>query len=734
MLKKFCLFTWMMLVGQMTAGVSAQSTYNICPLEYHVNEAPAEQKPVYIGATGYNSLDDAVAAVPAATSVNQKPREVTVTLMESQTITKRINIKSQNIRIVAADGADITINRGNGYQGICFLTAASDKVNGKSLPAATLTIEGLTLDGQNVDVANASFIESGNNGTVVLKNVAIKNCKNSGWSILENKSGGRLTLNGVTFDNCEAARAVVFVGTNNVTLQGRNAIPAIYLEKQLTLTEQDMSVTDPIVLVTEMDRPYGMLVKNGKALSYTSNQLRMSQQGSHVYGMMLPVAAQYNHPALLHNSTDITAAKARLLQEPYKSALQHLQAVSKANASGAVEWLKRLDYNNWGPEGSHGQNTDYSNFTKAVADARLAYQLALCYQMKDDNAAADKAVAILNDWARNCKGIYRLDDYDDGILDPNEYLINIQAYQFANAAELLRNYSGWQDDDFVKFQNWMRQTFADVAYLYLSKRMDQHYWLNWDLIAQTAMLSIGVLCDDKALVNYAVNYATTGQGSGNVNNAVVATHQDTDSDETLAQSQESGRDQGHATLDVTMLGVLCQTAQNIGIDLFTPYKALEMAEYIGKYNLKTSSGTFVYDNVPFTEYNNGEVHHTVISANSRGTERNSWELFHAYARKNGKADKYTEAWVKYLRAKRAYGEGVATSNDELGFGTLMFGAEIGEDTPTAINDELIGDDGLVTTPVVYNLAGYRVTSPHLHNGIYIVGSGPGKQGKKVVVK
>lgn len=74
---------------------------------------------------------------------------------------------------------------------------------------------------------------------------------------------------------------------------------------------------------------------------------------------------------------------------------------------------------------------------------------------------------ILNDWAANCKGVLRLDGYTNSIPDPNEYLLCIQAYQFANAAELLRDYTGWAADDFTAFKSWMRETFGKLAYEFL---------------------------------------------------------------------------------------------------------------------------------------------------------------------------------------------------------------------------------------------------------------------------
>jgi hypothetical protein len=254
-----------------------------------------------------------------------------------------------------------------------------------------------------------------------------------------------------------------------------------------------------------------------------------------------------------------------------------------------------------------------------------------------------------------------------------------------------------------------------------------HYWLNWDLAALTAMYSVGVLCDDKTLVDYALNYVNNGSGNGNKTNAIVATHQDAATGETLAQCQESGRDQGHATLDVTLLGVFCQMAQNnsADADLWTAYQALEMAEYVGKYNLKTQDGSFVYteNDVPFTIYNNGEVNHTAISAEARGTERPCWELFHAYAKANSKDAQYVTDWVKYMRTKNAYGEGESTTTDELGFGTLMFAQP--NDIPTGIN-EVSGSKFQVSGAEYFDLQGRRVAQPT--KGLYIV------NGTKVVIK
>ena len=634
-----------------------------------------------IGSTTYVDLDAALAAVQDGE---------TITLLDDQVITSRVNIQNKAITITGGK----TIKRASSYKGIMFLTVKP----GEGEKNATLTLDGVTIDGQNIE-ATSPIAEASNGGTTILKNVTVKNCVNTNGAVLVNKSGGKLELNGVTFTDCSENQGTVFVGTS-LTLKGENAIPSIYVEKQLVINAVNATVPDgfSIGLKTDANRQYGTIVK-GDATQFTCDAFRLSQQGSEVYAMMLPVAASYSHPAMLHTASDIARVKAALTQEPFASAYSALESASGGSAAGAVEWLKRMDKNNW-----ESTYSDYTNYTRAANDAKLAYYLALRYQLKGSTAAANAAIAILNDWATNCKGFLRLDGYANSIPDPNEYLMNIQAYQFANAAELLRGYSGWNSADFQKFQNWIRQTFADVAYLFLSTRDNLHYWLNWDLAALNALVSIGVLCDDKALVDYALDYINNGVGTGNKANAIVATHTDPNSNETLAQCQESGRDQGHATLDVTLMGVLCQTAQNAGIgDLFTTYKALEMAEYVAKYNLKNDLGEFAYTeaNVPFTTYTNGEETHTAISAAARGTVRPCYELFLAYAQQQGKPARYVKEQSEWARRQNAYGEAASTSSDELGFGTLMF-------MSTDVNDYAytltVGASGMATLVLPYETA------------------------------
>ena len=660
---------------------------------------------VYNKTTGvsYKTLNEAFNALTDA--------DTELEVSDDQTLTGRLTWnKAYTLTITPTKNITIKGHK----NGMWFLANVNNAV--MNIGSSDYTI---TLDGQD-NVFGYDVTKYENSATIALTNVVFQNfdLNNVGHLVGSKPNEGQIILDMVTFKNCKnPADAYIYkarVTNDRLVLKGYLNIDsdcegtAVYCASEtkssgttgrIKIDDSSFTASNTITIEWPGTKAEGIVVVIGTkaanagkfALTDTDWKLVRKASNGDLYmapaGWLDPVAGSYTHPGLLHTAADITRVKGLLTTEPFASAYARLEAQSGGTAAGAVEYLKRMDKDNWS-----SIYPDYSNFSRAATDAKLAYELALRYQLKNSTAAANKAVEILNDWATTNKGVLRLDGYTNNIPDPNEYLICIQAYQFANAAELMRGYAGWNEADFTNFKEWIRETFGKLAYEFLETHHGnnnaKHYWLNWDLAALSAMYSIGVLCDDKALVDYALNYTTTGAGNGNVSNATVATHDDPNSDETLAQCQESGRDQGHATLDVTLLGAFCQMAQNQGTDLFTPYKALEMAEYVGKYNLKDANGNFIYntDKVPFSTYNNGEVNHTAVSADGRGTVRPCWELFHAYARNYSKSDIYTKQWVDYMRQQNAYGEAESTTTDELGFGTLMFGEAVATTHTLSVTD------------------------------------------------
>src|SRR5690554_3834823 len=238
----------------------------------------------------------------------------------------------------------------------------------------------------------------------------------------------------------------------------------------------------------------------------------------------------------------------------------------------------------------------------AARGAAAAYQNALRWIISGEQAHADRAVFILNAWAETCTGIHG---------NTNMSLASgIYGYQFANAAELMRDYDGWDPAAFKKFQEFMMRVFYPTALDFLTRRHDTwergfpgHYWANWGLCNALTVMSIGVLCDDVFVYNQGVSYYKYDLvGSFNENrtspvendglneflgNLVPVLYEDERGPfGYLGQCQESGRDQGHSTMAVGLAVDIAQTGWNQGDDLFAHMDNRLAAglEYVAAYN------------------------------------------------------------------------------------------------------------------------------------------------------
>lgn len=373
-----------------------------------------------------------------------------------------------------------------------------------------------------------------------------------------------------------------------------------------------------------------------------------------------------SHPCMLHTQKDFDFIKSKIEAnaQPWKAGWDVLTASSFASASYTPSPVVKLIRG-----GGSKEEPEADNYSTAYRDVAAAYQLAIRYKLTGDKSYADKAVQILNAWANTCTSISG---------DSNKWLASgLYGYEFANAAEMLRDYSGWVPADFEKFKKWMVAIFYPLALDFVERHggnCSSHYWTNWDIANMNTILSIGILTDDAAKINYAISYFKKGNGTGNINNAVVYRHKVGDED--LGQGQESGRDQGHATLNISLYGSFCQMAYNIGVDLFAydNNKVLALSEYTAKYNVDFNN------TVPFTAYKNCDPvsltpEHTIVSADARGTLRPSWELiYNHYVKVKGLKATYSQKFAEKVRPEGGGGNYGPNSSgfDQLGFGTLMY--------------------------------------------------------------
>jgi len=371
-----------------------------------------------------------------------------------------------------------------------------------------------------------------------------------------------------------------------------------------------------------------------------------------------------SHPCMLHTAADFQFVKGKVEAnaQPWKAGWDMLTASSFASLEYTPNPVVTLIRG-----GGSREEPNPDNYSNAFRDVAAAYQLALRWKITGDNAYAGKAVQILNAWASTCTSI-------NG--DSNKWLASgIYGYQFANAAEILRTYAGWQTSDFNKFKTWMLNVFYPLSLDFLERHggnCNFHYWTNWDIANMNTVMAIGILTDDVSKVNYAISYFKKGSGTGNINNAVVYRHKAGDED--LGQGQESGRDQGHATLVISLYGSFCQMAYNVGVDLFgyDNNRVLALSEYTAKYNYDFST------TVPFVSYTNcgtAQVTHTAVSPEGRGSLRPSWEIiYNHYVKVKGLKATWSQKFAEKVRPEGGGGNYGPNSGgfDQLGFGTLMY--------------------------------------------------------------
>jgi hypothetical protein len=338
-----------------------------------------------------------------------------------------------------------------------------------------------------------------------------------------------------------------------------------------------------------------------------------------ILGVLPTVQAAFVHPGCLSDQNDINRMKANYLTtEPWKTGWTNLTTNTFAQSNrvpNPVQVVVR------GCGAACGEN-----YTSCMQDAATAYQDALQYVITGNTSNANCAVNVLNAWARTLTSI-------SNCCSDHYLLAGLQGYQFACAAELMRGYSGWSAADFSSFKSWMVNVWYTENHNFLVNHNGaclSHYWANWDLCNMASMIAIGVLCDDQAKFDEAVNYYKTGAGSGALNQLVYYLH-----GPGLGQWQESGRDQGHSKLGVGLAGVFLEIAWKQGVDLYaystggkTYYDGME---YVTKYNVDPNN------TVPYVQYqtcDNPPWVQPVISSSGRGISGDNWEIeYNAYVRK-----------------------------------------------------------------------------------------------------
>jgi len=370
-------------------------------------------------------------------------------------------------------------------------------------------------------------------------------------------------------------------------------------------------------------------------------------------GTSAPLA--FIHPGCLSTTSDLARMKAKVAAgaEPWTGSWKRLIANSHA----------QLGYTP-NPQATicAGSVCDAENYMTLANDAAAAYQLALRYQIGGDAQHATKARQILDAWSAKLTAF--TGDSNAGLR------VGLYGYQLAVAAELVRDDAAWDRSAVKKL---LTDVFYPIDADFLQRHNDAcegNYWANWDLAHLATVLAIGVFADRRDIFDAGIDYLRHGAGSGAIAHAVYYVHPDGS-----GQWQESGRDQGHATLGPMLLAVAAEIAWNQGIDLYSEGgdRFLLGSEYVASYNLG--------NDVPFVAYSyqsgpQGSCKlglQTAVSTDSRGVTRPGWEiLYNHYANRRGLAAPFSAQYAALSRPEGGGGDYGPNSGgfDSLGFTTL----------------------------------------------------------------
>jgi len=359
--------------------------------------------------------------------------------------------------------------------------------------------------------------------------------------------------------------------------------------------------------------------------------------------------ATFKHPGLLHTDEDFGRMRTAVAAgtQPWASGWQALVTSGHAQIGPAPR-----------PSVTVIRGGDGQNYYAMVDDMRRAYQYALRWKVSGDTAYADAAVRFLDAWSST---MTTLTGNADRFLAAGIY-----GYQWANAAEIMRSYSGWSAEGVAAFQRLLLNVYYPLSHEFLLNHngaVITNYWANWDLCSIAGILAIGVFCDRRDLYDEALTYYHTGRGNGAVDHLVYCAHPGK-----LGQWQESGRDQGHATLGIALAGMLCEMAWNQGDDLYAlrDNRLLAGAEYVALSNLANPDGS--YAAMPYSPYTNNHGTSTGVSTASRPSMRPCWEsIYHHYVNRRGLAAPHVATMAAKMRPENDAGNG-----DQPSHGTLTF--------------------------------------------------------------
>jgi hypothetical protein len=245
------------------------------------------------------------------------------------------------------------------------------------------------------------------------------------------------------------------------------------------------------------------------------------------------------HPGILQTRADLEFMKAKIKagEEPWKSAWDRLQAEPSSSLDFKPEPFAHII------RGAFGAGQKGGGELTRSAEAVNSHVLQ--WYVTGNEAYARKAIEIFDAWSGTLADFFE----NDAML-----LASWTGGDFCNAAEILRaTYPAWGGKSLDQFKRMMLTVYVPLLRMYYPEANG-----NWDAAMMFTLLSIGIFCEDRKLIDEVYHHYRLGPVNSGITRYVYPS----------GQCEETTRDQGHVQLGLGYMARICVTAWNQGVDLF----------------------------------------------------------------------------------------------------------------------------------------------------------------------
>src|SRR3984957_4695299 len=245
------------------------------------------------------------------------------------------------------------------------------------------------------------------------------------------------------------------------------------------------------------------------------------------------------HPGILQTRADLEFMKARINagEEPWKSSWNVWLTSPGASLDFKPKPFVHVTRGAYAAGEQGGVELSES--------ARVANNHVMQWYVTGNEAHAHKAIEIFDAWSGTLADFFE----NDAML-----LAGWTGGEFCNAAEILRStYPEWSAQSQEQFKRMLLTVYVPLLRMFYPEANG-----NWDAAIMYTLLSIGVFCDDRFLMESVYQHYRTGPVNSGITRYVYPN----------GQCEESCRDQGHTQLGLGYLANTCVVAWNQGVDLF----------------------------------------------------------------------------------------------------------------------------------------------------------------------